>query len=206
MQFLGPQHISLFIFGLMVTILFIVPYTLLVPLTPYLVKLSHWRIFSLINQVKPLVDSYEAPFKDRYRFWTEAMLIYRMIIIITSTIFSQQPEMILLVIIVIHSCIIFSGFAIYKSWTISAVETTLHVNIITNSLAIHFGKNDCIPTYVGVGVALACFLAVVLSNAITALFGLKLSHLKHLNPAYSEVIVIHQSSENSEYREPLMDN
>ena len=68
--FLSPRHIGLFIIGLLVTIFFLVPYSLLIPMTPYIVKLSHWKVFSLINTVKPLVDSYEAPFKDRYRFWT----------------------------------------------------------------------------------------------------------------------------------------
>ena len=68
--FLSPKHIGL------VTIFFIIPYTILLLLTPYLIKVSHWKIFSWINRIKPLVDSYEAPYKDQYRFWTGAMLIY----------------------------------------------------------------------------------------------------------------------------------
>ena len=35
------DHIGLFILGLLVTAFFIVPYTLLLLLTPYLMKLSH---------------------------------------------------------------------------------------------------------------------------------------------------------------------
>ena len=111
-QFLGPKHIGLFIVGLLVIAFFIIPYTVLLLLTPYLMKVSHWRVFSWINRIKPLVDSYEAPFKDRYRFWTGAMLIYRIALVVMSAYFSQQPKMILLVVIIVHAGIVFSGFAI----------------------------------------------------------------------------------------------
>ena len=213
-EYLSAKHKALFIVGLLVTILLIVPYTLLIPLTPFLVKLSHLRVFSLINKVKPIIDSYEAPFKERYRFWTGAMLIYRIALTIVSTYFSQQPDMVLLVIIVVHSCIVFSGFAIYKSWIISTMETTLHVNIIITSLAIYFWPSDrnyCVPTSVGVSAALVCFLAIVIRNIITSALGWKLCHMKYLKQPNSEANDIQQASAilpsgNNEYRELLMDD
>ena len=76
-----------------------------------------------------------------------------------SAYYSQQPTMILLVIIVVHAGIVFSGFAIYKSWIISATETVLNANIIITSLAVYFStpeSNNCIPTALGVIVALLC--------------------------------------------------
>ena len=95
MEVRNKSQIAVFIFGLFVTILFIIPCTLLILLTPYLMKLSHWRIFFLINRIKPLVDSHEAPLKDRYRFWTGAMLIYRIALVIASAYFSQRVVSIL---------------------------------------------------------------------------------------------------------------
>ena len=216
----NKSHIGLFIFGLLVTILFIIPYTLLLLLTPYLMKLSHWRVFSWINRIKPLVDSYEAPFKDRYRFWTGAMLVYRVALVIVSTYFSQQPTMILLMIIIVHAGIVFSGFAVYKSWVISAMETTLHVNIIINSMAIYFLNlaerdfpsdfqiGDCLPSTISIGVSFLCFLVILLYNTFKPLLlwtKMKMGGLKYFQVNTNFVhIPMHNEDGDQDYREPLM--
>ena len=216
--FLSPKHIGLLIAGLLVTIFFIIPYTILLLLTPYLIKMSHWRILSWINRIKPFVDSFEAPYKNQYRFWTGAMLIYRITLIIMSTYFSQQPTMILLVIIVVHAGIVFSGFAINKSWIISATETVLNVNIIITSLAIYFWtpeRNICIPTALGVTVALLCLCVVLLQNLLKAILQwivLKICRLKYSAVNFERRTIQQSSSykiihnENEEYRETLIDD
>ena len=213
----NKSHIGLFIFGLLVTVLFIIPYTLLLLLTPYLIKLSHWRVFSWINRIKPLVDSYEAPFKDRYRFWTGAMLVYRIALIIASTYFSQQPTMILLMIIIVHAGIVFSGFAVYKSWVISAMETTLHVNLIINSMAIYFLNlaerdfpadfqiGDCLPSAISIGVSFLCFLVILLYNTFKPLLlwiKMKMGGLECFQDFVH--MPMHIEDGDQEYREPLM--
>ena len=94
---------------------------------------------------------------------------------------SQQPTMILLMIIIVHAGIVFSGFAVYKSWVISAMETTLHVNIIINSMAIYFLNlavrdfpsdfqiGDCHPSTINIGVSFLCFLMILLYNTFKPL-------------------------------------
>ena len=211
-------HIALFIFGLLVTIFFIIPYTLLLLLTPYLMKLSHWRVFSWINRIKPLVDCHEAPFKDRYRFWTGVMLVYRIALVIVSAYFSQQPELILFMIIIVHAGIVFSGFAVYKSWIISATETALHVNIIINSMAIYFLNladrdfpsefhiGDCIPSTISMGVSFICFLGILLYNISKPLVSwmkMKIGGIKYFR-INTNVVPVHNEDGDEEYREPLL--
>ena len=139
------------------------------------------------------------------------MLFYRITLSIMTAFFSQKPDMILLLIIVIHSGIVFSGFAVYKSWIVSAVETTLHVNIIIISMAVYFwpsDRNHCIPSTAGVGVAFVCFLAILLHNIIISSLGYK-HCLKYVKLPCYEVINIQQAStpyRDNEYREPLIDN
>ena len=219
----NKSHIGLFIVGLLVTIFFIIPYTLLLLLTPYLMKLSHWRVFSWINRIKPLVDSYEAPFKDRYRFWTGAMLSYRIALAIVSTYFSQQPTMILLMIIIVHAGIVFSGFAVYKSWVISGMETLLHVNIIINSMAIYFLNladidfpsdfhiGHCLPSTISVGVSFLCFLVIIFRNTFKPLLlwmKMKIGGVQYFqgntNTEYMPALNNEIFREDQEYREPLM--
>ena len=92
-----------------------------------------------------------------------------MALIVMSAYFSQQPKMILLVVIIVHAGIVFSGFAIYKNWTISAIETTLHINIIITSLAVYFWNPDtsyCIPSFLGTGVGLVCLFVTLFHNIL----------------------------------------
>ena len=208
--YLGPQHVGLFIVGLLVTVVFMVPYTLLLLLTPYLVKLSHWRVFCWMNKMKPLVDCYEAPFKDRYRFWTGAMLIYRIALGTMSTLFgSQQPTLILLAVVVVHAAIVFSGFAIYKSWIISALESILHTSIVVNSLVLFIfvqGSYQCssLATAVCASIAFICFLAVLAHNIYMQCRDRQINGRSRLNLNSKE----QRESLNAavyEYREPLLD-
>ena len=208
--YLGPQHVGVFIVGVLVTMVFMVPYTLLLLLTPYLVKLSHWRVFCWMNKMKPLVDCYEAPFKDRYRFWTGAMLIYRIALGTMSTLFgSQQPTLILLAIVVVHAAIVFSGFAIYKSWIISALESVLHTSIVVNSLVLFIfiqGSYQCssLATAVCASIAFICFLAVLAHNIYMQCRDRQINGRSCLNLNSNEKRESPKAMEY-EYREPLLD-
>ena len=172
--------------------------------------------------IKPLIDCHEAPFKDRYRFWTGAMLAYRIALVIVTTCFSQQPTLILYMIIVVHAGIVFSGFAIYKSWFISLMETTLHVNIIINSMAIYFLNmtdidfpsdfhiGHCLPSTISVSLSFLCFAVIILHNSARPLFlwikikrgrveDIQVSAHSERMPEFNEHV-----NEDHEYREPLL--
>ena len=71
-QFLEPKHAVLFVFGLIVLILFVVPYTFLLLFAPCLQAKSH-----KINKIKPFLDCYQAPFKDKFRCWSGVLLLGR---------------------------------------------------------------------------------------------------------------------------------
>ena len=218
--YVGTDHIGLFIVGVLVTVVFIVPYTLLLLLTQYLVRLSHWRIFRWMNNIKPLVDCYEAPFKDQYRFWTGAMLIYRIALGIITTLFSQEPTLILLAIVVLHAAILFSGFAIYKSWIISALESVLHISLITNSLMLFIlvqSNYQCpsLATAIFGSVAFLCFLGI-LAHSIYAY--VQLNCKRAIGPRPQSLNSNGAPTENhgdgmqhvyvndDEYREPLLES
>ena len=79
-QFLESKHAVLFAFGLTVLTFFIVPYTTLLLIAPCLQAKSHWRCFHWINRIKPFLDCYQAPFKDKYRFWSGVLLLGRLLL------------------------------------------------------------------------------------------------------------------------------
>ena len=67
-----PMHTVLFVFGLIVLILFVVLYTVLLLFAPCLQAKSH-----KINKIKPFLDCYQAPFKDKFRCWSGVLLLGR---------------------------------------------------------------------------------------------------------------------------------
>ncbi|KAL5493879.1 hypothetical protein EMCRGX_G015113 [Ephydatia muelleri] len=117
--------------GNIVTIVFILPYTTVMLLTPCLVSKSHWNVMCWMNRLKPVIDCYEAPFKDRYRFWTGATLFYRIVFSVMFSLFTnKQPTIVLLVIVVIHAfMIVMVGLAIYKHWLPPHTCTSIQVQI-----------------------------------------------------------------------------
>ena len=214
--YLGFKHAILFTAGLVVTVFFIFPFTAVMLLTP-----------CLVNELKPFIDCYEAPFKDRYRFWTGATLFHRIVLCIVFSLFSnKQPSTVLLIIITIHaSMIVMVGLAIYKTWLVSLLEAFFHINIIIHSLALFFLYNrnehidiSTIPTAVCVGSAFICFVCILLFKLFHNVCKKNNFHLAHLKYAalvnresagtITESIVNKDlNNENVEYvyREPLSD-
>ena len=166
--YLSLNHALLFTSGLVVTIFFIVPYTGVMLLTPWLMSKSHWKVMCWMNKLKPYIDCYEAPFKDRYRFWTGATLFYRIVFCMVLGFFSDKdPTIVLLIIIVIHAfMIVMAGLAIYKNWLISILEGFFHLSIVIHSLTLFFmyknGNTNIspIPTVVFVGSSFICFVCI----------------------------------------------
>ena len=77
-EYFGHKHLPLFIFGLFVIIIIIIPYLAILLMAPCLQTRSHWRGLQWVNKLKPFLDSYQAPFKDRYRFWPGVLLFIRL--------------------------------------------------------------------------------------------------------------------------------
>lgn len=177
MPYFGLQHGLLFTAASVVTIVFILPYTTVMLLTPCLVSKSHWKVMCWMNRLKPVIDCYEAPFKDRYRFWTGATLFYRIVFSVMFSLFTnKQPTIVLLVIVVIHAfMIVMVGLAIYKHWLVSIMEGFFHINIVIHSLTLfflyYFNKPvSAIPSIVCVGSAFICFLCILIFQTLNHLW------------------------------------
>ena len=83
LEFLSAPHIFLFIVALVAVFLYILPFTILVLLAPFLQAKSNLRLLRWIHKIKPLLDAFQGPYKDRFRFWTGLLLVVRGILFIT---------------------------------------------------------------------------------------------------------------------------
>ena len=78
--FLGVKHAALFSMALLTVLLYILPLTLLTLLAPLLQARTHHPLFRWVVRIKPLLDAYQGPYKDKYRYWTGVMLTLRLVL------------------------------------------------------------------------------------------------------------------------------
>ncbi len=108
LQFLHGKHLFLFACSIVFTLLFILPLMLLTLFAPCLQRARYWRIQILAMKLKPLLDAYQGPYKDRYRFWTGVMLLLQTLLLIGFAMNeSDDPAIVLLVVILAGSLVMF---------------------------------------------------------------------------------------------------
>ena len=78
--YLKGRHIGLFGMALLVTFLYIIPFTLFVLLGPCLQARSDYKMLGWVNKLKPLLDAYQGPYRDQFRYWTGLMLAFRILL------------------------------------------------------------------------------------------------------------------------------
>ena len=78
--FLRGKHAALFIVSLLTVLLYLLPLTLLTLLAPLLQARTRHPLLRWVLRIKPLLDAYQGPYKDKYRYWTGVMLTMRLVL------------------------------------------------------------------------------------------------------------------------------
>ena len=114
-EYIGQKHLWLFLFGLVVIIIIIIPYLAILLMAPCLQTRSHWTGLQWVNKLKPSLDSYQAPFKDRYRFWPGVLLFIRLPLYLVLILSDSTPVKMLAIIacVLMYLCIAV-GLSVYK--------------------------------------------------------------------------------------------
>ena len=131
--YFAGKHIPLFLVAVVFIFLFL-PYTLLLFFGQWLQAISHLRLFSWVNRLKPFMDSYHAPYKAKHRYWPGLLLVLRSVLLL---VFSYTPEqganINLLAILVVAGVIYLWAWAshgVYKNWCLDALEGSFVLNLI----------------------------------------------------------------------------
>ena len=165
--YLDVKHIPLAAFALVLLLLVIFPYTALLLFSPWLQRFSDMKCLMWINKLKPFLDNYQAPYKDQFRYWAGATLLFRFILCIITTYYSNDPDVILVTIIVLHvSIILVAGITVYKNWILSMLESFFHINITIMATLLLFNRqkykySTAIVVWLGVGSSLLCFVGIL---------------------------------------------
>ena len=135
-DYLGGKHAVLFAVSLLFLVTGLV-YTGLVFSSQWLQRYSGKCCKSTrdpVVRLKPLIDAYTGPFKDKYRFWMGLCLIVRLMITVvfsfTTTLQSKLNNYIILLIVIVMIVFIAVSGRVYKDKRLTVLEIFSYLNII----------------------------------------------------------------------------
>ena len=147
-QLFDRQHVPLFLVALAFTLLYIIPFTLLVLLAPCLQAASGYRALRWVNRVKPLLDAYQGPYRDQFRYWTGLTLVIRIVLFVVFAInVSSGPAVNLLatgLTIVALLTLCWNIGLIYRNIRINWLESFIILNLAALVLATYFVHSSLI--------------------------------------------------------------
>ena len=168
-EYFGMEHAMLFSVGLLL-IVFLIPYAMLLTFLPFFQAKSHLRLFSWVNKIKPFLDSYQAPYKDSYRYWTGAILLARFALYLVIAFNSTNDYKINLTTVIFVSIVLLlatSGLSVYKYWPLCLLDAFFYMNIAVLSF-IPLSNNSPSPNstlnIVGIFGAFICFICILVIN------------------------------------------
>ena len=142
--YLQSWHLLLTVVTSLVLVFLFLPYTLLLLLGYKLYRFSGRKHMRCLNRLKPLLDSYYAPYKKHTRYWTGFLLLVRCALYI---VFSFEDANINLLTITITFVIIVLAFAllpgrIYTSSYTNIIEILVYSNLsILSTIILALGPD-----------------------------------------------------------------
>ena len=177
-EYAKGKHAGLFGFALLVSVFFVIPYTLFLLLNRFYEKyLSNFKVFRKFwSHFKPIIDAYSGPMKDEYRFWPGLLLVARIPVLLTVTFLKNESRVLLLAVaaIILSLSFIFGG--VYRKKLNNMIEFWFLLNLcIMASLSIAF--TDESKVLIWYNTCLSVFIFSFILIVVYHLY-LQLSHMK----------------------------
>ena len=184
--FLQGKHIALFLMALAVTLLFILPFTLLLLFAPCIQASNRFIVQWMKMKLNPLLDAYQGPSKNNFRFWTGLMLVVRSILLVGFGLnILGNPDLNNFLIIVVLTCLVScAGIRgiVYKNVLFHITEISFILNLIILSGWTIYNSPRPTGTVAGqaavvcisTGVAFATFICILAYHTYLRLKSTKL--------------------------------
>ena len=167
--YLQSRHLLLTVVTCLVFIFLFFPYTLFLLLGHKLYRLSGKKHFHWLNRLKPLLESYYAPYNIHTRYWTGFLLLVRCVLYVIfsyNSLGATSKSLLAINItftIIVSKITLFSG-RIYKQLFVNIIEVGMYVNLITLSAFTLAQMNSAVVVYFSVGVTFVVMLAVIVHH------------------------------------------
>ncbi len=163
--YLKSRHLNLAVASSIFVALLFLPYTFFLLLGYKLYRFSRKRCFRwFMIRMKPLLDSYYAPYEDHTRYWTGFHLLVRCALYVVFSFDSvgEINNSLLAIIIAFTVMIVIARLSvkIYKSFYVNAIEALVYLNLIILSAAASNGANSRALVYALVGKVFAIMIGI----------------------------------------------
>ena len=129
-EFLGSKHLPLFLFALAIVLLLGLPYIAVLLSAQWLRTQTHRKG---LRWLKPFLDAYYGPFKDKQHYWVGVLLVVRgVLFVFFASFFALESNVNLLLIIVTSiSLTAFPSISgrLYKKIYLSVLENSFFLNL-----------------------------------------------------------------------------
>ena len=167
-SYLQSWHLLLTVVTSLMVLFFFLPYTLLLLLGYKLYRISARKYLGLLmSRLKPLLDSYYAPYKPHTRYWTGFLLLVRSVLYIVFSFNSlgAATKSLLAIIVTFSGIGLAAGFilkgSLYTSTSVSLIEAAIYFNLITLSGVTLTGYNTPAVVYLLLGKVFVIMIAIV---------------------------------------------
>ena len=176
-EYAKGKHAGLFGFALLVSVFFVIPYTLFLLCHPVLEKhLSHFKLFKSWSRFKPIIDAYSGPMKDDYRFWPGLLLVTRVPVLLIITFLKNESRVLLLAVAAIILSLSFILGGVYRKKLNNVIEFWFLLNLcIMASLSVAFTDDSKVLMWYN-----TCLSVFIFSFILIVVYHLylQLSHMK----------------------------
>ena len=183
-EYAKGKHAGLFGFALLVSVFFVIPYTLFLLLNPFYEKyLSNLKVLKKIwDRFKPIIDAYSGPMKDDYRFWPGLLLVARIPVLLSVTLvdsFIQSQHFLLSMLLTVLAIVLSLGHCfggVYKKRMNNVLEVWFLFNLcIMVGLSVAFNGDS--KVLIWYNTCLSVFIFSFILIVVYHLY-LQLSHMK----------------------------
>ena len=189
LRFLQGKHIALVVVSTLFALFYIVPFTLLLLFAPVLQRVHNYRMVRLVQRLKPLLDAFQGPYKDRFHCWPGLMLVIRIMLFIALTANTKNDPRLsaLFVGVTALPLALFSFRGVYKNKLLNFHETAINVNMIVFVLwslfnysasgsKTQFTKQQQATAYITISLSYIQFTAVLVYHICKKLTDLGVPH------------------------------
>ena len=205
-EYAKGKHAGLFGFALLVSVFFVIPYTLFLLLNPFYEKyFSNFKLFKKFwGHFKSIIDAYSGPMKDEYRFWPGLLLVARIPVLLSVTLvdsFIQSQHFLLSMLLTVLAIVLslsncFGG--VYKKRMNNVLEVWFFFNLcIMVGLSVAF--TDESKVLIWYNTCLSVFIYSFILIVVYHLY-LQLSHMKCYDALIKKLL-----KKQDEDDEPLLD-
>ena len=160
--YLKSKHLFPTVVTSLVLVFLFLSYTLLLLLGYKLYPFTgnkHWR---WLNRLKPLLDSYYAPYKNHTRYWTGFLLLVRCVLYIIFSISGPSKSLATTALTFTVSGFIVGFLRIYKSLIVNLIEACVYLNLVVLSVTVPLtGLNTAALVYSLVGLVFVVMIALI---------------------------------------------